>query len=98
MQLARIERRKARLRRLRQKLSSQHVQDMDVEHPRPQANVDSATTDATRHHHIGVSETLAEHIGTFLRNHSGDPAVKVLLFPDHGAASHQFTFRIFYQS
>jgi hypothetical protein len=30
------------------------------------------------HHHIGVSQNRFEHIGTFLRQHAGDPAVQVL--------------------
>ena len=30
-----------------------------------------------KHHHIGKSENRHEHIGTFLRQHSGDPATKV---------------------
>lgn len=29
------------------------------------------------HHHIGLSQNLHEHIGTFLRKHAGDPAIKV---------------------
>ena len=28
------------------------------------------------HHHIGLSQNQHEHIGTFLRKNSGDPAVK----------------------
>jgi hypothetical protein len=29
------------------------------------------------HHHIGVSESKYEHIGTFLRLRAGDPAIRV---------------------
>jgi hypothetical protein len=66
MQLARIERREARLRRLRAKLN----QDSPT-HAEPVANTPQ------QHHHIGSSQKLYEHIGTFLQKFSGDPAVKV---------------------
>lgn len=29
------------------------------------------------HHHIGLSQKSPIHIGTFLRSHQGDPAIKV---------------------
>lgn len=65
-QLTRMERRQTRLRRIKQKLStSTRVEDV------------ATTPDA--HHHIGLSENRYEHIGTFLRTNSGDPAIKGFL-------------------
>jgi hypothetical protein len=64
-QLAGIERREARLRRIRARLSRQGRDD-------PVGNTPQ------EHHHIGVSQKHFEHIGTFLYQHAGDPAVQVL--------------------
>ena len=72
MQLARIEHRKAHLRRLHQNLPSED----SCSH----SKAELGALDPTQHHHIGVSENLPEHIGTFLRNHSSDPAIKVFTF------------------
>jgi hypothetical protein len=75
LQLTRIERRKARLRRLRQNLPSQpNAQN------HPSSEAEHGTLDPERHYYIGASETLSEHIGTFLQDHAGDPAVKVISF------------------
>jgi hypothetical protein len=63
-QLARIERREARLRRIRAKLSKDNTREAVGNTPH-------------EHHHIGVSQNQFEHLGTFLRDHSGDPAIKV---------------------
>jgi hypothetical protein len=65
-QLAQIERREARLRCIRAKL----YQGGD-------ARAEAVTNTLREHHHIGSSRNLYEHIGTFLRKHSGDPAIKV---------------------
>lgn len=67
MQLTRIERCKARLDCIKQKVYGPDVR-IDTEQV-------AKTTEA--HHHIGQSENHFEHIGTFLRSHSHDPAVKV---------------------
>ena len=62
-QLARIERRQARIRRIRARHSdSVHEQ------------VDSTPE---KHHHIAKSQNDNVHIGTFLRKNVGDPAVQV---------------------
>jgi hypothetical protein len=66
-QLTRIERRQTRLNRIKRKLS-------------PQIPVEGVATTPEAHHHIGMSENRYEHIGTFLRSHSGDPAMKVEQF------------------
>ena len=63
-QLTQIERRQTRIQRIKQKLSSQSGPE-DI----------AMTPDV--HHHIGLSEKYFEHVGTFIRMHSGDPAVKV---------------------
>lgn len=65
-QLARIERREARLRRIRARFSA-------TRHDACEAMVSSPY----EHHHVGVSQNHHHHIGTFLRENSGDPAIKV---------------------
>jgi hypothetical protein len=65
--MTRIERRQARIRRLKHKLLSKRV---PLEHV-------AIVPDA--HHHIGSSEKCPEHIPSFLRAHEGDPAIKVCL-------------------
>jgi hypothetical protein len=65
-QLAQIERRQARIRAIRLKLS--HNASLGAE---PVLNSPDA------HHHIGVAENHPIHIGSFLRSHTEDPAVKV---------------------
>ena len=64
-QLARIERRQARIRRIHsQKPSSQHgSKEYAI---RPEA-----------HHVIGKTENSPEHLGLFVQKHSGDPAIGV---------------------
>jgi len=66
-QLTRIERREARLRRIRIMLSMDRGSDEKV------ASIPQ------EHHHIGVSQNQYEHIGTFLKRNSGDPAIKVCI-------------------
>jgi hypothetical protein len=61
-QLARIERREARLRRIRSKLERQS---------------EIVAKTLQEHHHIGLSQDLYQHIGTFLQRNAGDPAIKV---------------------
>jgi hypothetical protein len=61
-QLARIERREARLRRIR--VRNQYTGEKVPKTP-------------LGHHHVGVSQNHYEHIGTFLNRTSGDPATKV---------------------
>jgi predicted DNA-binding protein with PD1-like motif len=65
-QLARLERRESRLRRIREKLSSEGRLASEPVPRTPQ-----------EHHHIGVSEKHHENIGHFLRKNEGDPAVQV---------------------
>lgn len=59
-----MERREARLRSLR----GQHF---------PRAEDAVHTQDFESHHHMGKSQKEYDHIGTFLANNSGDPAIKV---------------------
>jgi hypothetical protein len=61
-QLARIEWREARFRRIRNKLGWQSK---------------FVANGLQEHHHIGLSQSRYEHIGTFLRRNAGDPAIKV---------------------
>ena len=64
-QLAQIERRQARIRRIcPQKPANQH--DDEECAARPEA-----------HHTIGKTENSSEHLGLFVQKHSGDPAVEV---------------------
>lgn len=72
-QLARIERRKARINHIRQKLTAASVSQSQLgATPRT-----SSANDLTQHYHIGVSENHPCHIGSFLRSYTGDPAIKV---------------------
>lgn len=64
--MARLERRESRLRRIRERLSSEGVLPSEPVSRTPQ-----------EHHHIGVSEKHHEDIGAFLRKNEGDPAVQV---------------------
>lgn len=68
-QIARIERRQQRLRRLRTRfqtaLNVPHSSTMDSE-PAPDI-----------HHHIGKSQNEYESIGEFLSQNAGDPAIQV---------------------
>lgn len=66
-QMARIERREARIRRIRAKLG------MSIK-----ARRSRITGKALKErYHIGQSENTYNHIGTFLRNNEGDPAIQV---------------------
>jgi hypothetical protein len=67
-QVAQIERRQARLRRIQSRLPV-HVLN------RRERVVGSPSA----HHHIGCSQNNYEHIGTFLHKHAGDPAIQVLV-------------------
>lgn len=61
--MAEIERRQGRIRKIRQNL--------------PSDTKERVASDPDAHHHIGVAENQPVHIGSFLRAHSGDPAIKV---------------------
>lgn len=70
-QMTRIERREARLRRIRAKLRRPAI--VRNGNARGKKSLDGR-------YHIGESENVYYHIGTFLRNNAGDPAVKVNLW------------------
>lgn len=64
-QMAAIERREARIRRIREKLY------------KGKKHGDEAVPDGPdAHHHIGVSQNSYQLIGTFLRQNNSDPAIK----------------------
>jgi hypothetical protein len=68
LQLAQIERREARIRRIREKISAVgNSVDHEEYHP--------GTPNA--HHIIGKSQARPENIFLFQRNHAGDPAAAV---------------------
>lgn len=85
-QLTQIERRQNRIRRIKNRLQE----------PRPSEAADSMTCDPRVHHHIGLSEKLNDDIGSYLRLHEGDPAMKVILFSadDSLIVEHAFYYRI----
>jgi hypothetical protein len=64
--MAQIERRQARIRRIR-------AQNF----PSKQPEKEMVAIDPDVHHCIGKSQNEPEHIGLFVQKHSGDPAVKV---------------------
>jgi hypothetical protein len=65
-QLTQIERRQARIRRIRVRLRD----SLRIPH-------EPVAETPQEHHHIGLSQHQYEHIGTFLGQNAGDPAVKV---------------------
>ena len=67
-QITQIERRQARIRRIKHKLASTRAQAEDV------------ATDPNVRYHIGSSQSRHEHVGTFLRQTEGDPATNVGIF------------------
>jgi hypothetical protein len=69
--MTQIERRQARIRRIKHKLTQKRAQAEDV----------ATTPDA--HHHIGSSQKRHEHIPTFLRAHEEDPAILVSVVFTH---------------
>ena len=71
-QMAQIERRQKRIRRIRQKISKEGGDLSGIGDEVKTNNLDAQ-------HHIGISENLHQDIGLFLREREGDPAVKVLL-------------------
>ncbi|KIM74574.1 hypothetical protein PILCRDRAFT_14341 [Piloderma croceum F 1598] len=67
-QMACIERRQARIRRIRARSGAGSSTQCEQCANTPQ-----------EHHHIGLSQNQHQHIGTFLRTNAGDPAVKDFL-------------------
>jgi hypothetical protein len=65
IQLAHIERRQARIRRIRQRLS------------KSPPKTETVLQDPDSKYCIGIDEKLPQDIGTFLRSHAGDPAIEV---------------------
>jgi hypothetical protein len=64
-QLTRIERRQARVRRIR---------------PQPYERLPSdeeCPTTPEAHHTIGATENFSEHLGLFIQKYAGDPAIEV---------------------
>ena len=66
-----IERRQARIRRIRQRLNALQsgAADREVILNNPEA-----------HHHIGISEKIPVHFRSFFRSFAGDPAIKVGIY------------------
>jgi hypothetical protein len=71
-QLVQIDRRKARIRRIRQKMSTTGSISADL----PDTHF-SAGSDAAQCYRIGISQNQPQEIGIFLRTYLGDPAIKV---------------------
>lgn len=69
-QMAQIERRQARIRRIH----SRHFPEMKAQTVRSNIMPDV-------HHHVGTSEACWENVRLFVQKHSGDPAVKVFHVP-----------------
>lgn len=67
-QLTQIERRQARLRRIKQHQQRQASR----------SEVNETVFDPKLHHHIGQSEKIYDDFGQYLRNHAKDPAIKVI--------------------
>ena len=65
-QLTRIERRQTRIRRIANKVVY-----------RPHTEIAELARSPHVHYHIGSTQKYPVHIGTYLRTHEGDPAIKV---------------------
>lgn len=74
-QLAQIERRQARIKRIKEKSTSRkqvlQSESRECQH-----------ADPTVHHHIGVGENEPLHLGAFCREHADDPAAMVRVATD----------------
>lgn len=68
--MAQIERRQARIKRIRQRLGVTNSATYSERNQHQDGN-------PALHHHIGLSENHFLHIGTFLRENVMDPAIKV---------------------
>lgn len=64
--MAQLERRAARLRRVRARLTREGGLQPEAVPSTPQ-----------EHHHIGATQNNYIHIGTFLQKNTGDPAIQV---------------------
>jgi hypothetical protein len=65
-QLTQIERRQARIRRIRDKIFH-----------RPHVEISELATRPEAHHYIGLTQKYHTHIGSYLRSHQGDSAIIV---------------------
>ncbi|KIK34655.1 hypothetical protein CY34DRAFT_97579 [Suillus luteus UH-Slu-Lm8-n1] len=68
-QLTQIERRQARLRRIKQQ----------QQQPASRVELQEMATDPKLQHHIGQSERIYDDFGQYLRNHKGDPTMQNFL-------------------
>lgn len=74
-QITQIERRQARIRRIRSHLQSSHVEsdsDMDGNI----SDTDTSMVDPTVRYHIGKTQNHPEHILSFIQKNETDPAIK----------------------
>ena len=86
--MTRIERRETRIRRIRAKL-----------HIPMKAKKSYTTGEALRdRYYIGKSENIYQHIGTFLQNTAGDPAVKVSVIYPAGGIYAEPAHRLIYRT
>jgi hypothetical protein len=85
--MARIERRQARIRRIRARTSASASSPTEKLPIAPDV-----------HHCIGRSQNQPEHIGLFVQNNSGNPAIKVLLILNLAAVHADLIDRISSQS
>jgi hypothetical protein len=65
-QLTRIERCQTRIRRIGDRIV-----------PRPHPEIAEIARSPHAHHHIGLTQKFPVHIGSYLRDHVGDPAINV---------------------
>jgi hypothetical protein len=81
-QMACIERRQARIRRIRARFQAGSSTQRETVAKTPQ-----------EHHHIGLSQNQHQHMGTFLLKNIGDPAVKVsaMIAKIHGSKDYGAT-------
>lgn len=73
-QMTQIERRQARIRRIRSQLQSSRV-EADFEEGLSDAGI--SASDPTARYHIGKTQNHPEHIIPFIERNKADPAIKV---------------------
>jgi hypothetical protein len=86
--MTQIERRQARLRRIRTR-NQMAGKPMD----------ENVATTPEAHHCIGISQNHPENLFIFLQNHRGDPAIKVIIvFKYYKSPTHHSIVRILYRN
>lgn len=77
-QITQIERRQARIRRIRRQLEQTRAAG-DQEHSTTEPDSQTSTFDAEARYHIGKTQNNPENVISFVQKNQQDPAIKVSL-------------------